>query len=328
MSSRAPPSGLLLDTRNFEKADPVDLHAGASFVETTRVISKKINGNHRILAKRAVFVLESWPYVEERVEKEKYSMYLMREEIKAFPRILKAVHSIQDSVKKIMERTVALEELLTGLEVNDLANRQDRWKRQQNSELREYQRKLQGRLNQFHFEMEHEIAQKRKEAQQLKTQTKQEEARSSLLRMKLGNVKKDVAEKMSYFESEEYQKLTQARQELQLEQKEKKVFEDAFQRDVQEFLKDPDYLKPKFPRSDEVIQEGDLVLSPNQELESFLDNTTPVEPVTGTVAPDENLNDGIVSSQEKAGKEESDDEDDLPKYEILKEEACPVSAEL
>ena len=56
--------------------------------------------------------------------------------------MLEVLGGISHRIGRVTERAQALEELLTGLEVSNAQLKHERWKRQQNQELRQYQGSL------------------------------------------------------------------------------------------------------------------------------------------------------------------------------------------
>mmetsp|Transcript_16487 Transcript_16487/g.22825 ORF Transcript_16487/g.22825 Transcript_16487/m.22825 type:complete len:330 (-) Transcript_16487:39-1028(-) len=283
--------------------DTTNKEAGAAFVQTRKLIQKKINTNNRRLAKRATYIADNWPLVEEQVEREKNAILSFSKELKCLPRVLTALGNINSSIQAIVERTEALEELLTGLEVSDLQFKQEKWKKEQNRELQNYHLMLKKNLGERKQKFEQQQSRGIEEMSSLRFQCKQATARSSLYKKKIENVNKEIEMKEAYFESEEYKQILQHREEAVRDQKLKQAFEDAFQKEMEDY-RESQVVRPSHGMPDSDITEAEITdLAHHDGLDDFL---------------------GPASDQEET--EETKVEDDAsgpPKIEVLDTEMDP-----
>jgi hypothetical protein len=142
---------------------------------------------------------------------------------------MKSIQTIQTDINKILERAIAIEELLLSLETIDIQHRKDRWKKQQNSELSDLHLKLQRSLTQSNVAFDAELTQKQTEYTQVRTGMRNEEAKSSLYRTKLTNVLKGIEEKEVKFCSAEFVAAREAREQYYRQKNAKKETENELE---------------------------------------------------------------------------------------------------
>uniref|UniRef100_A0A7S4JST7 Uncharacterized protein n=1 Tax=Paramoeba aestuarina TaxID=180227 RepID=A0A7S4JST7_9EUKA len=236
------PSAATFYEQNQLAHDSVDLTAGSSLVETRRMILKKINTNHRRLGKKNIAIFEKWPEVSEQVEKDRNAIINFSRDLKVLPSLLETLGGITARIKRVSERTAALEELLTGLEVYNAQMKHERWKRKENMLLNQFQGSLGKDLALKKHRYENTKSKAQQEYMTKRFQCKEEEAKTSLFRKKLENVNREISFIEKHFASEEYKQRVQerdrARQEQERDQQEKKAkvaFEQAFNKEMDEY---------------------------------------------------------------------------------------------